>query len=587
MKTILGLLTIAIAIGGAAFAFKYAKKQGKGIQGQILYGFGGLLGGLLLYGIVAAAFAPNSKSDDTATNLPELEIACDKTGTSLADLSKAAEDGNPDARYKLGLAYGAGGKCVAKDDAQAKAWLLDAADQYHKAAMQGDAEAQYKLGDMYFYGLGVAVDDALAETWFRKAAEQGHAGAQNNLGVTYENGEGVAKDDAEAAEWYRKAAEQGNPEAQTNLGRMYHNGHGVAQDDAQAVVWLLKAAEQGHADAWKVLVSMAGYTKDPDFEAKQYRELLEREERISKLDPESLRRELMNSPPIKSAWGPNDAMGALESMAEQGNAEAQRRLGDWNIKAKKSEERWGSNAGAVKWYLKAAEQGHLMAQLELANMLGGGDQFGFNYSDSDVKAAEQGLGREAAALHWYRKAAEQNHDYADYVHVLFGSDYPQDKLGSAYSNGWGVVKDEAQAEVWYRKAAEEYRKAAQLGEGWAQYKLGLAYFKGRGVAKDDVLAEAWLRKAQEQKIPEAGGTLYAMSHPQQEQPDTPSSDPVMRYAQNIANQLRQSPNPACEQLASMVIMTASSFSNLPDEARIDQINKALDKGVYCTVKLDY
>ena len=56
------------------------------------------------------------------------------------------------------------------------------------AAERGDADAQYNLGMMYADGRGVPQDDTTAVEWFQKAAEQGHALAQKNLGVVYEQG---------------------------------------------------------------------------------------------------------------------------------------------------------------------------------------------------------------------------------------------------------------------------------------------------------------------------------------------------------------------------------------------------------------
>ena len=57
-----------------------------------------------------------------------------------------------------------------------------------QAAEQGDADAQYNLGVMYANGRGVRQDDAQAVQWYRKAAEQGDAEAQFNLGVMYADG---------------------------------------------------------------------------------------------------------------------------------------------------------------------------------------------------------------------------------------------------------------------------------------------------------------------------------------------------------------------------------------------------------------
>jgi len=83
-----------------------------------------------------------------------------------------------------------------------------------KAAEAGDADAQYDLGLMYHDGEGVPEDYVEAVKWFRKAAEQGHAAAQFYLGIAYHGGVGVPKDDAEAVKWLRKAAEQGHARAQ-------------------------------------------------------------------------------------------------------------------------------------------------------------------------------------------------------------------------------------------------------------------------------------------------------------------------------------------------------------------------------------
>ncbi len=79
---------------------------------------------------------------------------------------------------------------------------------------------------------------------------------------------------------------------------------------------------------------------------------------------------------------------------------------------------------------------------------------------------------EAEAVRWWRKAAEK------------GDATAQHGIGSSYANGHGVPKDEAEAVRWWRKAAEQ-------GEAAAQYHLGLQYALGEGVPKDDVLAYKW------------------------------------------------------------------------------------------------
>tara|TARA_R110000765_G_scaffold324976_2_gene416497 strand:+ start:916 stop:1131 length:216 start_codon:yes stop_codon:yes gene_type:complete len=62
---------------------------------------------------------------------------------------------------------------------------IETVSWYRLAAEQGDADAQYNLGIMYDTGRGVPENDAEAVRWYRLAAEQGDANAQFNLGGMY------------------------------------------------------------------------------------------------------------------------------------------------------------------------------------------------------------------------------------------------------------------------------------------------------------------------------------------------------------------------------------------------------------------
>ena len=57
-------------------------------------------------------------------------------------------------------------------------------------------------------------------------------------------------------------------------------------------------------------------------------------------------------------------------------------------------------------------------------------------------------------MKWYRKAAEQGHADA------------QNNLGLCYQYGKGVAKDYAEAVKWYRKAAEQGHARAQCNLGY-------------------------------------------------------------------------------------------------------------------------
>lgn len=136
------------------------------------------------------------------------------------------------------------GKGVPQDDREAVRW-------YRQAAEQGNADAQYNLGLAYANGEGVPQNDREAVKWYRRAADQGNAYAQSDFGAMYTLGRGVPQDDREAVKWYRRAAEQGNAVAQGALGAMYTMGKGVIQDDREAYIWLSLAVVSGLKDTAK------------------------------------------------------------------------------------------------------------------------------------------------------------------------------------------------------------------------------------------------------------------------------------------------------------------------------------------------
>ena len=135
--------------------------------------------------------------------------------------------------------------------------ITNVRQEWKKAAQQGDADAQYQLGVMYDKSYGIEQDYREAVKWYTKAAQQGHAGAQYNLGWMYYTGFGVEKDDREAHKWWAKAAQQGDAVTQGLLGLMYKNGFGVEMDYCEAHKWLTLAAEQGNEDARKARDELA------------------------------------------------------------------------------------------------------------------------------------------------------------------------------------------------------------------------------------------------------------------------------------------------------------------------------------------
>jgi len=91
------------------------------------------------------------------------------------------------------------------------------------AANQGNADAQFNLGIIYAFGKQAAKNEVEAVKWYHKAAKQGHVAAQLNLGGMYQGGHGVPQSYSKAipskvGNKYRRSANLGCANAQYNLG---------------------------------------------------------------------------------------------------------------------------------------------------------------------------------------------------------------------------------------------------------------------------------------------------------------------------------------------------------------------------------
>jgi hypothetical protein len=72
-----------------------------------------------------------------------------------------------------------------------------------------------------------------------------------------------------------------------------------------------------------------------------------------------------------------------------------------------------------------------------------------------------------------------------------------------YEQGDGIKQDLKEALKWYRKAADQ-------GFDQAQFRLGLMYYNGRGVKQNRTEAFKWIVKAAEQGLDEALKTLEVL-----------------------------------------------------------------------------
>lgn len=159
-----------------------------------------------------------------------------------------ADDDNDLAQRILGDMYywGWGGK-VKKDIKKAINW-------YKKAAQNGNVDAKYNLGVIYERGDGIEIDYEKAARWFLSAAKDGHKDAQYNLANMYSKGAGYSLNQTKATKWYLAAANQGDVTSQFNLGNRYAIGKGVSKDMSESYKWYYLATMQGDEGAKKQLL---------------------------------------------------------------------------------------------------------------------------------------------------------------------------------------------------------------------------------------------------------------------------------------------------------------------------------------------
>lgn len=164
-----------------------------------------------------------------------------------------------------------------------------------------------------------------------------------------------------------------------------------------------------------------------------------------------------------------EAMNWLHDAANRGIPEAQFQLGFQYETAPAPQPRL-----AAEWYQKAAQQGNVMAQSNLATMY----LFGKGVPRNPQKALE--LSQQAAAK---------------------GNAVSQARLGAMYAKGDGVPQDALQAEYWLEKAADQ-------GYVDAQAHLGIMLLEGQAGAERNVTKGLhWLKVAAAKNHPYAKAAL--------------------------------------------------------------------------------
>ena len=540
--------------------------------------------------LAITAAAPLSFSADGDKDFEKGQFAMEQGDNDTAEsyFAKAAEKGHAEAANTLGV--------IRHNQKQYE----EAFKLFKQAVEQGFEPAAKNLAQYYSVGLGCERNDNEAFKLFLKLAEGGDADAQSTVGARYYRGKGVEKNTDEAVKWLKKAAEQRVPDALVNLGLFYLWGSGVPKDEKEAFSLFKKAAEQRDEEAFyhlgncyfqgigteknlKVaqecfikakdwMLEMAANDNDIAFQlgclgywgvdchdickdlVKEYNEIVRKNKfELTEKDRKFLERYEDNFARYhKDEQLVDDAIKALTFAAEKGHADSQYALAkllltdiSFILYKEKLLDETDKMAMAVHWNTKAAENGNVHAQYDLAeyymekNNKEEAAKWFRRAAENGVISAQWKLAEESKdekdVLEWTKKTAGHSlselrkerillkERFWPYETVMSYKRYHSAhhrleveasylilayyNLGNAYANGKGVEEDDAEAVKWLKLAAEasldekEMRgnlkdnSAIAAAIGNAQYTLGMYYEKGWGVEKDLQEAIKWYKKA--------------------------------------------------------------------------------------------
>lgn len=442
---------------------------------------------------------------------------------AISCFTAASEQGYGKASYWLGRLHTDGIGQLEKDTQKAMNYYRKAIEQGYEEAREWMEQLQKNLVDETITDIEILQDksdeelykdakNALEKAQFKTAyayfsylTQRNHAESFNELGDMYFYGRGMAINQAKALELYKKAAALDSVYGFFNVGFLYWNGPEEIQDPEQALQYLKKAAQMGYTYALSFIGDI--YRTGPEelinyAEAKRYYQKGVDVNEINAIKGMALLYLL------GQGVTQNNAMGAfyLKKAADKGNAWAMYHLGRLYYYG----EGIPRNPKLALDYLQMAydanypdacsllgllyERGEGTApNIELANKLYirghelGDDQsmwyLACNYLDGnglpkDYKRAEKLFiqaierGNEPARIdlarmifHGLGTVQDPQKAYEIIKPCLeqgYGRAYML--MGEVYENGLGVEKD-------YKQAKELYRKALDLGYSFAQEAL--------------------------------------------------------------------------------------------------------------------
>ncbi len=261
------------------------------------------------------------------------------------------EAGNGEAQYHLALMYEEGRE-IQQNNNQFLYWLTQAAER-------GYAKAQYRIGDLYYLKNSAEYNPEKAVYWLTKAAEQGDYLAQKKLvlidssnmaSFQYGIASGVEIMSSEGLHWYNKARQQ-EIDAQKREQQKDNVTFGVILVCSLALLCFI------FFHLSKLYANISEIKARRRHEAQIIQEAIQSFNRGDSHLSLGLER--------LAIQGNVEAIQAIKTFAQQGNAYAQNALGSMYHHGTGLKE---SPSEAMLWYKKAADQGNTKAQEALRTL---------------------------------------------------------------------------------------------------------------------------------------------------------------------------------------------------------------------------
>jgi len=290
--------------------------------------------------------------------------------------------------------------------------------QYLRIAANNDhAGALSLLGYMFCLGLNVEKNLDVAYAYFVSAAEQDDALAHNGLGYIYYTGSGIQKRNYKLAfEHFNKSAFGGSADGMFNLASVYLSGTGTELSFRKAALWYTQALDRGHTPA---AYSLA----------------------------------IMHLNGIGTVRDCNTAVKLLKQVTERGSWVSDKLHQAYDLQEK--------NPDAAAWlFLKIAETGHEVAQMNLAHLLD--TQASFLFYDEPPTHGEEVP----------EKLRKENKVYAQRFYELsadHGSASSELRLGDYAYYGWGLQISTEPVEEHFKKSENDTEE--DDGGSWNDYYL--------------------------------------------------------------------------------------------------------------------